>query len=205
MDSYLHSSLGQSRRCLFIQATALGVLLLSAHFSAAADATSPLRLWRQGASFSFFLAFPGTSAFWLCLLTVAVAGALFYRLAVRWRLRTLRQRDDEVFKLVDQWTKSLRQEVAERKQAQLALQESQKLILRQERLAAVGQLAAGLAHEFNNIMTIIQGHAGLLMENPNLDEESLASVHHISEGVDRRSELVQQMLAFSRRQGLQQK
>ena len=77
----------------------------------------------------------------------------------QWRQRMLKQRDEEIFRLVDQWTKSLQQEVAERKQAQRALQESQELIMRQERLAAAGQLAAGLAHEFNNILTVVQGHA----------------------------------------------
>ena len=78
-------------------------------------------------------------------------------------------------------------------------------ILRQERLAAVGQLAAGLAHEFNNIMTIVQGHASMLMANPNLDEESVASLAYITDGVDRMAKLIRQMLAFSRKQVMQQK
>jgi CheY-like chemotaxis protein len=72
-------------------------------------------------------------------------------------------------------------------------------------LAAVGQLAAGLAHEFNNILTIIQGHAALLLDNPNLDEDGIDSVHHITSGVERTAGLVKQMLAFSRKQVMQQK
>jgi len=77
--------------------------------------------------------------------------------------------------------------------------------VRQERLTAVGQLAAGLAHEFNNIMTIVQGHATLLKENPNLDEESAKSLNYITEGVDRMSKLIRQMLAFSSKQVMQEK
>lgn len=100
--------------------------------------------------------------------------------------------------------KELRQEVAERKEAQRALQETQEITLRQERLAAVGRLAAGLAHEFNNILTIIQGHAALLLDNPNMDEDSVKSITHISEGVERTANLVKQMLAFSRKQVMQQ-
>jgi signal transduction histidine kinase/ActR/RegA family two-component response regulator len=117
----------------------------------------------------------------------------------------LKQRDAEVFQLVDQWTRSLKQEVAERKEAERALQASQEFVMRQERLAAVGQLAAGLAHEFNNIMTIIQGHTSLLMENPNLDEDSIRSLAIINDGVERTARLVKQMLAFSRKQVMQRK
>lgn len=138
-------------------------------------------------------------------LVVALFAFGVYRWLTAWRQRTLRERDEKIFGLVDQWTKSLQKEVAERKEAQRALQASQDFILRQERLAAVGQLAAGLAHEFNNIMTIIQGHASLLMDNPNLDEESIKSLAIINDGVERTARLVKQMLAFSRKQVLQQK
>jgi signal transduction histidine kinase len=142
----------------------------------------------------------GAAIYWLCALGLAVAIAGGWRLAQRWRRRTLRQRDDEIFGLVDQWTKSLQKEVAERKQAQRALQESQELIMRHERMAAVGQLAAGLAHEFNNILTVVQGHVFLLMNKPNLDEESAKSLNHINDGVERTSRLIKQMLALSRKQ-----
>jgi len=125
--------------------------------------------------------------------------------ALRWHRKVLQRRDDEVFQLIDEWTKSLQQEVSERKQAQKALQESHEFITRQERLAAVGQLAAGLAHEFNNIMTIVQGHASMLMDNPNLDEESVKSLTHITDGVERMAKLIRQMLAFSSKQVMQQK
>jgi PAS domain S-box-containing protein len=100
--------------------------------------------------------------------------------------------------------RELQQEVADRKEAQRALQETQEMTLRQERLAAVGRLAAGLAHEFNNILTIVQGHASLLLDNPNMDEDSVKSVTHITEGVERTAALVKQMLAFSRKQVMQQ-
>ncbi len=135
----------------------------------------------------------------------AVAIAWGWRLARRWRQRAQRGRDEEVFKLVDQWTLSLKQEIAERKQAERALKESQEFIMRQERLAAVGQLTAGLAHEFNNILTIVQGHAFLLMNNPDLDEESIKSVNHINDGVERTARLIKQMLALSRKQVMRRK
>jgi signal transduction histidine kinase/CheY-like chemotaxis protein len=159
--------------------------------------------------FSGFLAAGGPRPFYqapgfygVCAAAL-LAGYGGYRWAAHWRRRLQRQRDQEVFKLIDEWTKSLQQEVLERKQAQKALVESQEIVMRQERLAAVGQMAAGVAHEFNNILTVIQGHAALLLENPSLDEESVKSLTHITSGVERTAKLIRQMLAFSRKQVMQ--
>lgn len=138
---------------------------------------------------------------------LSAVGVLVLLLAAAWtwRARILRERDEAIRRLKDESAKNLQREVAEREAAQRALQESQELTLRQERLAAVGQLAAGLAHEFNNILTIIQGHASLLLDNPDMDEDSIQSISHITDGVERTAALVKQMLAFSRKQVMQQK
>jgi signal transduction histidine kinase/ActR/RegA family two-component response regulator len=192
------------RGCCFpavVLAVFLGCLCVSARDSAAA-------VHAPSASLALALAplvYQWAAIYALGFMLVAVLVLVVVRWAHRWHRRALQQRDDEVFQLVDEWTKSLQQEVSERKQAQQALQESQQFILRQERLAAVGQLAAGLAHEFNNIMTIVQGHASMLMDNPNLDEESVKSLAHITEGVDRLAKLVRQILAFSSKQVMQRK
>ena len=158
----------------------------------------------------FAAAGPASPAFYQTVSFYAVAISIMlaagyggYRWMVRWRRRLQQQRDQEVFKLIDEWTKSLQQEVLERKQAQKALVESQEIVMRQERLAAVGQMAAGVAHEFNNILTVIQGHAALLLENPSLDDESVKSLTHITSGVERTAKLIRQMLAFSRKQVMQ--
>ena len=68
------------------------------------------------------------------------------------------------------------------------------------KMEAVGQLAAGVAHDFNNILTIIQGHASLLLDNPNMDKDAIKSINHISDGVERTATLVKQMLAPGRNQ-----
>jgi len=136
----------------------------------------------------------------VCVAALALAGYGGYRWVGRWRRWRQKRRDEELFKLIDEWTKNLQQEVAERKQAQKALVESQEIVMRQERLAAVGQMAAGVAHEFNNILTVIQGHAALLLDNPKLDEDSVQSLTQIISGVERTAKLIRQMLAFSRKQ-----
>lgn len=130
----------------------------------------------------------------------------------KWRLRQqahlkmsdleegVRQRTAELEKANAQ----LQTEIGERKQAEAALRHSQELLLRQERLAAVGQLSAGIAHDFNNIMTVIQGHASLLTMSAPLSENSLSSVHEIEAAAVRAANLTRQLLAFSRKQVMQQ-
>ncbi len=136
----------------------------------------------------------------VCGLAFLLAAAGAWRWAQQWRARILRERDEEIRRLTDQSAKNLQREVAERELAQRALQQSQELILRQEPLAAAGRLAAGLAHEFNNILTVIQGHTSLLLDNPNMDEDAIKSITHITDGVERTAALVKQMLALSRKQ-----
>jgi len=149
--------------------------------------------------------YPSAGFYWVCALVLTAAVAAAARWAFLWRRRDLRRRDDEILQRIDEATKSLRRELAEQKEAQSALLESRPSLVRQERLGAVGQLAAGLAHEFNNILTIVHGHASLLMDNPNLDEQSVKSLTHITEGVERTAKLIKQMLAFSRQQIMQPK
>ncbi len=146
-------------------------------------------LWNPvGASFAFVIApyFYETGGFWLLGLIV-VAGSVLA--LFRFRAHQHELREKKLTRLVEEKTRGL--------------VETQQIVLRQERLAAVSQLATGIAHEFNNILTIIQGHTALLMENPNLDAESIKSLNHIGEGVDRTAKLTQQILAFSRKQIMQ--
>jgi CheY-like chemotaxis protein len=67
-------------------------------------------------------------------------------------------------------------------------------------MEAVGHLAAGVAHDFRNILTVIQGHACLRLLNPELDPKTSDSLKQITESVERASNLTQQLLAFSRKQ-----
>jgi two-component system, cell cycle sensor histidine kinase and response regulator CckA len=171
-----------------------------------ASACTQDALWHEsGASFAFVVEPTMAAVYGLCAIVLVVMAMAAARWAQRWRRRAFRQRKDEVFQQIDEWTKRLQHELAAQKQAQRVLQERHELSLRQERLTAVGQLTAGLAHQFNNIMTIVQGHASLLMDNTSLDEESAKSLAHITDSIERMAKLIRQMLAFSRKQVMQQK
>lgn len=87
-------------------------------------------------------------------------------------------------------------DVTERVNLELQLQHSQ-------RMESIGQLAAGVAHDINNVLTIIQGHAGLLLERTPADAPSARSLSQIAAAADRAARFVRQLLLFSRKQVLQ--
>ncbi len=73
-----------------------------------------------------------------------------------------------------------------------------------QKMEAIGQLAGGVAHDFNNILTVIQGHASLLASGK-LGETENKSAQQIMQAAGRAAELTRQLLTFSRRQLIQPK
>ncbi len=90
---------------------------------------------------------------------------------------------------------SIGQDLTERVNLEKHLQQAQ-------RLNAVGQLAAGVAHDFNNILTIITGHAGLVLDHPSLPPDARIDLERIEDAAVRASGLTRQLLAFSRQQAM---
>ena len=72
-----------------------------------------------------------------------------------------------------------------------------------QRMEAVGSLAGGVAHDFNNILTAILGYAELLLMELPPDSEHLADAAEIRTAAQRAAGLTRQLLAFSRQQVLQ--
>ncbi len=73
-----------------------------------------------------------------------------------------------------------------------------------QKMEAIGQLAGGVAHDFNNILTVIHGHASLLALS-DLDEAAARSAQQIAQAAERAAGLTRQLLTFSRRQLIQPK
>jgi PAS domain S-box-containing protein len=72
-----------------------------------------------------------------------------------------------------------------------------------QKLESIGQLAAGVAHDFNNILTVIQGYADLLQGKCKHDANLANPLKQISDASRRASALTRQLLTFSRKQVIQ--
>ena len=70
-------------------------------------------------------------------------------------------------------------------------------LVQKQKLAAVGQLAAGAAHEINNPLTAILGYSDLLAGKPELGEENISMLHKIGQQVRRTRGLVADLMNFA--------
>jgi two-component system cell cycle sensor histidine kinase/response regulator CckA len=71
-----------------------------------------------------------------------------------------------------------------------------------QKMQAIGQLAGGVAHDFNNVLTAIIGFSDLLLTNHRPTDPSFQDIMQIKQNANRAAGLVRQLLAFSRRQTL---
>jgi PAS domain S-box-containing protein len=92
-------------------------------------------------------------------------------------------------------------DVSQRQQMEMMLRRSQERLRQAEKLEALGRLAGGIAHEFNNLLSMVLGYSELLL--PAVPEKSRQHVEKISAAANRAAALTRQMLAFGRRQLLE--
>lgn len=79
-----------------------------------------------------------------------------------------------------------------------ALEASQRLALQNEKLAAIGRLAAGIAHEVRNPLGVIRASASMVREHFSPEEEAYRACEFIREEIDRLNGLITSLLTFSR-------
>ena len=87
-------------------------------------------------------------------------------------------------------------DITERRQLEMQLRQAQKL-------DSIGQLAGGVAHDFNNILAAIMMHLSLLQQHPNLDAETVDQIKELENETKRAANLTRQLLMFSRRSVMQ--
>ncbi|HEV8269089.1 MAG TPA: PAS domain S-box protein, partial [Thermoanaerobaculia bacterium] len=88
------------------------------------------------------------------------------------------------------------QDITERKKLEDELRQAQKM-------EAVGRLAGGVAHDFNNILTAVLGYVGLLEDRVANDPDAKTFLEEVKTAAERAARLTGQLLAFGRRQVLQ--
>jgi len=120
------------------------------------------------------------------------ANILAEAVATAKRSETLQRTVDQMKALVVEKDRLLHEKNA----AALQLRQAQKM-------EAVGQLTGGVAHDLNNVLTIIIGANAILVEGVADRPELLAIAEMINEGAARGSDLIRRMLAFARKQALQ--
>ena len=94
-------------------------------------------------------------------------------------------------------------DVSEQRRSAEALKSLEEQFRQAQRLEAVGRLAGGVAHDFNNILTAITGYTELLLEDFRGQDPRRADLEEIRSAAQRAAALTGQLLAFSRKQVLQ--
>ena len=96
-------------------------------------------------------------------------------------------------------------DITERKRAEEALRASQLQLQQSQKLEAIGQLAGGVAHDFNNMLTAIIGYTDLSLRRVGLENPIRRNLEETKKAAERAASLVRQLLAFSRKQILEPK
>ena len=92
------------------------------------------------------------------------------------------------------------EDITERKQAEARRIELENQLLQAQKIEAVGRLAGGVAHDFNNMLGVILGHTELALEATDPDDPRFLDLKEIEKAAFRSANLTRQLLAFARKQ-----
>ncbi len=108
-------------------------------------------------------------------------------------------------RIVERHNAALQREIVERERVEAERRQLEEALREAKRLESIGRLAGGVAHDFNNVLTVILSRAELLEQADAIvrDPELADHVRSLRDCGSRASGLVKQLLAFSRRQFLQ--
>lgn len=94
-------------------------------------------------------------------------------------------------------------DISDRKRAEARQSALQAQLIQAQKMEAIGQLAGGVAHDFNNIITAILMHLNLLKTSKQIPPNLISGLSELETEAKRAANLTRQLLMFSRRQVLQ--
>ena len=94
----------------------------------------------------------------------------------------------------------LYEDISEQKRAEEMSQKLQAQLTQAQKMESVGRLAGGVAHDFNNILSVILGHTELALMKLDPKEPIKEDLKEIHKAAERSAELTRQLLAFARKQ-----
>ena len=97
------------------------------------------------------------------------------------------------------------QDISERKRTEAEQEHLRAQLAQAQKMESVGRLAGGVAHDFNNMLGIILGHADLKLSTMEPNHPLFSTLHSIRDAAQRSANLVRQLLAFARKQTIMPK
>ena len=91
-------------------------------------------------------------------------------------------------------------DVTEEKEAEVEREKLRAQLIHAQKMESIGRLAGGVAHDFNNMLSVILGHAGLVLEKLEANSPFSTDLQEIEAAARRSADLTRQLLAFARRQ-----
>ena len=91
-------------------------------------------------------------------------------------------------------------DITERKQAEEERERLQNQLTQAQKMESIGRLAGGVAHDFNNMLTVINGYAMMILKKPEIQGKLRTHLEEILDAGRRSADLTRQLLAFARKQ-----